>query len=251
MIEKPKFARPMIVARPRSLAVSQDKLMAMPATIAQIETIRQFACDLGRDLKPIALIRRTQSKFDPSTNQVFQNVFDSIEDESEMVLIDDYLRLIDFRNYRLALDQGSYLRDSASGLYSILHASFVKNIPQPFMLSAIKDRARQSELRSRGIKKGLKETSELFGSSKPTRDAISKGAEGKSRHADVRALALLPEVEKIRHQLPETCKDSHKALADALNEAGVRTVSGKGKWQGALVKRLLDRIERLRDAESK
>ena len=51
--------------------------------------------------------------------------------------------------------------------------------------------------------------------------------------------------------MPMEGRDTLKAIADALNLAGVEAPSGGGRWQGITVKRILDRIECLRDTDLK
>jgi len=208
MSEKPKFVRPLLVVRASSITTSIDSLIETSAVTAQVETIRQFARDLKRGLKRFTLIKRTQSKFDPASCKLFQNVLESCESETEIILIDDYLRLIDFRDPRQALDQGAYLQSHARQLYSITHGSFVSKIHPSFMKSAIKDRVRRSELKSKSIKKGLKKNEDLLGGTKPTRKAVDKGAKRKSNIADHRARILLPEIERIRQTMPSDSKDN-------------------------------------------
>ena len=243
--------RPLYVAQARSRTVSLEKLLKKPHVITQARTIRNFAAHADAPLAKVVLVSRTQAKFDPATDNVFQKLLGVTKNGSEVILVDDFLRLIDCRNFNLAIAQVDYLKKNAPTLLSIAHGSTVKTISANAIAATIAARSEQSALRSESIKKGLKENAELFGSTKPTRKAIDKAAKSKSSAADRRARILFPEIERIRQSMPLEARDSHKALADALNAAGVETSTGRGQWQGSSVKRVLDRMDRINDIASK
>jgi DNA invertase Pin-like site-specific DNA recombinase len=77
-----------------------------------------------------------------------------------------------------------------------------------------------------------------------TRKARVKGnersAEVRHEQSDQRASSLMPVIDRLRaHGI-----SSAQALARALNDEGVPTVSGRGQWQAVSVLRVLRRVER-------
>ena len=67
------------------------------------------------------------------------------------------------------------------------------------------------------------------------------------RIADIRASQLLEEIERVRLTFEPDRQASLTAIAEALNEAGVRMPSAKDRWQATTVKRVLTRAFRKRD----
>jgi len=250
MTKKGMVFRPVYVAQAKTRYVSLERVLKMPQVISQVSTVNHFANDTDRTLLEFVVIKRTQAKFDPATDNVFQKLLDVTKSGHEIILIDNFLRLVDCRDYSLAISQANYLRMNAPNLYSIEHGCAVISIPPNVISSIIAVRARESKIRSESVKRGVKEKAELHGDSKPTRKAVDQAAKVNSKIADVKAQALFQEIEHVRQSLPSKARGNLKAIAKALNAEGVETSSGRGQWQGTSVKRVLDRIERINEVAS-
>ena len=242
--------RPVYVAQAKTRFVSLERVLKMPQVISQVSTVNHFANDIDRTLLELVVIKRTQAKFDPATDKVFQKLLDVTKSGQEIILIDNFLRLIDCRDYSLAVCQADYLKMNVPTLFSIEHGSILKTIPRKIIVSAVAARARQSKFRSESIKKGLQEKEEFVGATKPTRKAIDNAATRKSQIADFKAQALFQEIERVRQSMPLESRGNLTALADAMNVAGIETSSGGGQWQRITVKRVLDRMDRINEVAS-
>lgn len=174
---------------------------------------------------------------------MFQKVLELSAANNEMILIDDYMRLIDCRDIDLAIAQVVYLKKHVPRLFSINHGSSVNEIPQKILKLNVGDKVRQSLLRSKSIKSGIDKTAEF--NDGPTRKSIEAGVRSKKRIADHRALLLSKDIERVRLSLEEDHQSNLAAIAKALNAAEIKTPSGKGAWQGGTVTRVLERAARL------
>ena len=69
--------------------------------------------------------------------------------------------------------------------------------------------------------------------------ASRKANAAKTALARTKALGLRKQIDKIRDRLPDNDRSNLAALARQLNEAGIPTPSGKGRWQTITVSRVL------------
>ena len=239
--------RPVYVVSGKSLSTPKAELLNTTQCIAQASTVELFAKSAGRSLESYGLIRRTQARFDPALDPTFQKVLELSATNNEMILIDDYVRLIDCRDIDLAFTQAAYLKMHAPNLFSITHGSAVRDIPKKILVLNVGDQARKSHLRSKSIKSGLDKIAEF--NDGPTRKSVEAGVRAKKRIADHRAWQLSKDIERVRLTLSEDSQSNLTALAEALNASGIKTPSGKGAWQGITVKRVLERSARSGDTD--
>lgn len=111
----------------------------------------------------------------------------------------------------------------------------------PFMLHlyaalAEKERSLISK-RTREALQAKKKAGAVLGNRTNLATAQAKGAASNASGADAFAGNVLPVVQQLQNQGVTT----FRALADALNNRGVKTARG-GEWQAMTVKRLLDRL---------
>lgn len=243
MVDQKSPMRPIYVVRAKSLTTPKSELLALPQYFSQRTTMELFTRSADRPVEPYGLIRRTQARFDPSSDATFQEVLKLSTANNEMILIDDYMRLIDCRDIDAAKEQVTYLKKHVPQLFSINHGSSVNAIPQKVLMLNVGDKVRQSLLHSTNIKSGLDKTAEL--NDGPTRKSIEAGVRSKKRIADYRALQLSKDIERIRLSLEEGQQSNLSVLAKALNDSEIKTPSGKGAWQRITVKRVLERVARL------
>lgn len=110
----------------------------------------------------------------------------------------------------------------------------------PFMLHlyaalAEKERSLISK-RTREALQAKKKAGAILGNRTNLAQAQAQGAASNAAGADAFAGNVLPIVQQLQSQGHKT----YRALADALNQRGVKTARG-GEWQAMTVKRLLDR----------
>lgn len=165
---------------------------------------------------------------------------------NETLVMDDVFRLIDCRSLELADTGLKDLMELDPPIYSIHHRGNLMKMSKRFLRAQTADRFRQSLIRSQRVKNGLEKVREPGDG--PTRKAIEKAVASKQRKADRRAAMLIIEIERIRATLSADRRTDLKAIAAALDEANVPTSSGRGSWQGTMVKRVFDRVGQTLDA---
>ncbi len=155
-------------------------------------------------------------------------------------------RLVDCRDHKVALrDILEFAAKAEAPVCSVLHRQLLGEMRLPFLRAQIGDRVRAFRRRSDSVKAGLERCHDPDAG--PSRIASESGVRMKKQIADERAARLLPRIEVARSSLPLEQRSSHAAIARTLNEAGVPTPSGRGRWQGITVKRVFDRIGKVQE----
>lgn len=243
---EPRLIRPLLVVRTRRAVTSYKVLRELPQVIRQYTAVRDFADQSGGVFGDPIVIQRSDARYIPADDRRLISAIDEARENAEMLAIDDVFRLIDCRERDRANAGFMGLVKLKPPIYSIQHSKELLRMTWEFAHLQIADRRRQSLIRSQRVKDGLEKVREPGDG--PTRKVIEKAVASKQRKADRRAAMLIIEIERIRVTLPADRRTDLKAIAAALDEANVPTSSGRGSWQGTMVKRVFDRVGKALDA---
>jgi len=210
----------------------------------QYLAIALWAQDRSQALLPPIFILRSQRQYQAAADQRLLQAIDKAKRNRTMLLISDFMRLIDCRSDKLASEGLVGLLRLEPPIYSIADGLPIASIPWERLQSRIyagrlsaaerSQRAKDAHARNDSTDKG------------PTKLAARAGANARKTIADRRAIKLVAEIERVRLGLPKDRQQNLAALAKALNDAGVPTASGRGQWQGSMVGRALARAQKQR-----
>jgi hypothetical protein len=232
--------RPVIVFKSRKRKVLADTVKDSEQYSTQMRIISQFAIKHDWTLESPRLIVRTQANFDAATNNTFLTIMDAAHENNEMILVDDFIRLINCRDISTAAKQTDYLRMVAKNVYCIQREKLLVKIPKEQLQQILMTEFAKSNVHSKHVKAGLLKNAEFIEG--PTKKAREKGAKMRKLLADNRAQELVNEIAAAKAKLPSEKQSNFSAIARILNEENVPTPSRKGTWQGITVKRVLERV---------
>jgi hypothetical protein len=238
--------RPVLVFRSKRARPEREAVERNPSALKQLDNVTQYAIDLGVAMEPSHVIVRTGAHYRPQHDRRLLRVFEHARKHLELLALDDVFRLIDFRDQAAALNDIRILHASKVPLFSVLHRQPLWRMSRELLVAQIGDGVREFRRQSESVKAGIARN--RLPDEKPDRRAAERGALMKKRFADERAQRLIADIERIRSQLEPDRRSNLAAIATALNAADIATPSGRGKWQGITVKRVLDRAGRSLDA---
>jgi len=234
------LVRPVIIFKSRKRNISEDTVKGSEQYKTQTRIISQFAIKRDWPLESPRLIVRTQANFDVATNKTFLALLDAAHENKEVILVDDFTRLINCRDIGVAAKQTDYLRMVVRNVFCIRREKLLNKIPKEKLQLILINEFEKSNVHSMHVKAGLLKNAEFIDG--PTKKAREKGAKARKLLADRRAKELADEIATAKAKLPQEKQSNFSAIARILNEEKVPTPSRKGAWQGITVKRVLERI---------
>lgn len=231
--------RPILVFRSKVARPSVAAALKTEGLAKQFSVATQYAAEKGVETEPYHYVIRTGAHYRPMNDRKLMRVIGNARSGSEILVLDDVFRLVDFRDPDTALSDVAALASSRAPLFSVLHGLLLWKMPPKFINAQLVHRVRAYRARSRSVKSGIARY--RTPGDGPSPNASRKGAQMKRRIADDRARQLIAEIERIRSSLAGEERSNRSAIARALNLANVPTPSGRGRWQGITVRRVFDR----------
>jgi len=150
------------------------------------------------------------------------------------VIVEDFTRLISATAPQGIKSQLEFLLRNLPEMFSIRQHNTIFGIGAVglFRLARIEE-AKQMDQSSRAKKAAASKDPD------ESKAASRKANAAKTALARTKALKLRQQIEKIKDRLPDNDRSNLAALARQLNEAGIPTPSGKGRWQTITVSRVL------------
>ena len=237
---EPRTLRPLIVVRiRRAMVTSLDEINRSQQFVRQFTAVRQFSDHLDCPLSSPVIVTRSNAKYLPDQDAHLVAARTNAHVNDQLLVMDDVFRLIDSRSAKQAERGMAGLLLLKPPIYSVSHGRLLLDMPKSLIQSEFADQVRESTLRSKAIRDGL--TRLGVERPKPTAEAVQSAIATKKKRADKRAARLIDDINRVIAALPEDRRQNRNAIATALNEANVPPPSGRGRWQGITVKRVLDR----------
>ncbi len=238
-VETQMKLRPVLVCRTKAARPDRKTALRSPAVLRQFDTVKQYAIAQGVAIEPSRVLVRTRAHYRPQHDRHLLDAIDHARAHFELLVLDDLFRLIDFRDPATAVDDIGILHACKMPLFSVLHGLPLWGMTHEFLAAQIGDGVRAFRRQSDSVRAGIARN--RLPDATPSRRGAEAGARMKKRLADARAGRLIAEIDRVRSGLEPDRRTNLAAIAAALNAERVPTPSGRGRWQGVTVRRILDR----------
>ena len=242
--EPPRVFVPLFFVRLRKRAGAVEELRAHPSTMRQWVSIKRYSEDHGLKLGLGRYVTRVKGhRHSDKVGVELQSAIAAALEDHHALLMDDVFRLIEGLDGGAATNFIKELIGARAPIYSILHGNPLATIPRDTIAANLGLHAHRFSNHSASVKKGLADAG--MEDLAPTQQAITQSVRVRRQAADSRARILHDEIEKARAELPEVKRTNNSAIAHALNAAGIKGPRGS-VWQGTTVKRIQDRLAKLK-----
>ena len=214
--------------------VKQDALLKTTHIRTQDLTLDAYRQLAGITVGHRSLISRQPVNEQPILESKLAEILKT-NPEGQRVIIDDFTRLISATETVGIKEQLKFLLRYLPKMFSIQQHNTILGIGAVGLFRLARIEAIKRLDQSTRAKKAAasKDPVEI--------KATSRKANGaKSALARKRAVKLRQHIDRFRDSLPESDQSNRAAIARQLNEAGVPTPSGKGRWQTVTISRVLD-----------
>ncbi len=211
----------------------QDALLKTAHVRTQDLTLKVYSQLAGITFSHRTLLSRQPGDAHPIPDSTLAEILET-NTAGKGVIIEDFARVISATNQQCIKRQLNFLAAHLPAMFSIRQHNTLSGIGAVglFHLACI-EAAKRLDQSSRAKKAAASKDPD------ESKAASRKANAVKTDLAQRKALKLRQHIEKIRDSLPDNDRSNQAAIARQLNEAGVPTPSGKGRWQTITVSRVL------------
>lgn len=213
--------------------VTQDALEKIPHITTQNLTLKTYGQLAGIAFSHRTLLNRQPGDQHPIPANKLAEIHET-NPAGKGVIIEDFTRLIDSTSPKGIRRQLEFVAAHLPEMFSIRQHSTILGIGAVglFHLASI-EAAKRLEQSSRAKKAAASKDPD------ESKAASKKANTAKTALARTKAVKRRQQIDKIRERLPDSDRSNHAAIARQLNEAGIPTPSGRGRWQTITVSRVL------------
>lgn len=234
---------PLIFVRVRSRGRLAGEVRRSRMAAEQMAVIAQWASGAECTLMAPVIIAVTRAPWHPARDARLTEAIRAALTDKCPLLMDDVLRVADGCDDEDAFRIVRSLIGLGAPIHSIRHGRLLPRIDVTTINREVTLRVAAWRVRSERARHAAAAPDQL----QPAPSAAARRAalQVRTRQADRQARHLAGEIARIQAGLPDGEQTNCSALARALNAAGVSTPSGRGKWQGTTVTRVLARAGQL------
>ncbi|OAN68071.1 hypothetical protein A8B83_18935 [Rhodobacteraceae bacterium EhC02] len=223
----------MIVYNGDHSKVKQDVLLKTAHVRSQILTLKAYGQLAGIAFSHRTMLSRQPVDEQPIPHSTLAEILET-NPAGQGVIIEDLTRLISSTETEGIKKQVKFLLGNLPGMFSIRQHNTILGIGAVglFHLASI-EAAKRLDRTTRAKKAAASKNPD------ESKAASRKANAAKTALARTKALKLRQQIEKIRDSLPDNDRPNLADLARQLNDAGIPTPSGKGRWQTTTVSRVL------------